>query len=167
MTTLPERRAPETRAEVTLPSTTDILITRDFAAPLALVYRAWTTPDLVRRWWSADMGQTTHAEIDLQVGGRWRYVMVTAGGQEVGFHGVYREIVPETRLVATEIYEGMPDSEGALNTVTFAPHGNGTRLTILVQHAAQADRDAHLHSGMETGMQKTLAWLDDVALSLA
>src|SRR6266516_6281519 len=105
-------------AVVTLPSDTQILITREFAAPKHLVYRAYTEPDLVKRWWSGDRGQVTSIEIDLRVGGKWRYVMVANEGFEVAFHGEYREIVPNERIVSTEVYEGMPDAE-AVDTVTF------------------------------------------------
>ncbi len=152
-------------AVVTLPTDTQILITRKFAAPKHLVYKAWTTPELVKRWWSADMGETTVAEIDLRVGGKWRYVMVADGGFEVGFHGEYREIVLNERIVSTEVYEGMPDGE-SLNTATFTEVDGRTTLTILVQHQSREHRDAHLNSGMETGMQKTLDYLEQVALSL-
>src|ERR671916_2808367 len=121
-------------AKVTLPADEQILITREFDAPKDLVYKAFTTPELVRRWWSAKRGEMTVAEIDLQIVGRWRYVMVTDGGVEVGFHGEYREIVPDERLVSTEVYEGMPDAE-ALDTVTLTEADGRTTLTILVEHA--------------------------------
>jgi uncharacterized protein YndB with AHSA1/START domain len=88
-------------ATVTLPTDEQILITREFDAPKHLVYRAWTTPELVRRWWTARRGEMTTCEIDLRVGGTWRYVMVADGGMEVAFHGEYREIVPDERLVTT------------------------------------------------------------------
>ena len=81
-------------ATVTLPTDEQILITREFAAPRHLVYKAYTTPELVRRWWNAKRGEVTTCEIDLRVGGRWRYVMVTPDGFEVAFHGEYRELVP-------------------------------------------------------------------------
>lgn len=152
-------------AAVTLPTDEQILITREFSAPRHLVYKAWTTPELVKRWWSADMGETTVAEIDLRVGGRWRYVMVTPGRFEVGFHGDYREIVPNERIVSTEVYEGMPEGE-SLNTATFTELNGRTTLTILVQHQSREHRDAHINSGMETGMQKTMDYLEQVALSL-
>ena len=70
-------------ATVTLPTDEQILITREFDAPKHLVYKAWTTPELVKRWWHAKRGEMTVAEIDLRVGGKWRYVMVTADGFEV------------------------------------------------------------------------------------
>jgi len=107
-------------AVVTLPADTQILITREFDAPRRLVYKAWTTPELIKRWWSGGMGEVTIAEVDLRVGGAWRYVMLAGGGFEVGFHGEYREIVPNERIVCTEIYEGAPEGEGALCTYTFA-----------------------------------------------
>lgn len=152
-------------AVVTLPTGTQIQVVREFNAPKHLVYKAWTTPELVKRWWSADMGETTVAEIDLRVGGFWRYVMVTSDGFEVGFHGEYRELVPNEPIVSTEIYEGMPEGE-SLNTATFTEVGGRTILTLLVQHQNREHRDAHLNAGMETGMQKSLDFLEQVALSL-
>lgn len=153
-------------AKVTLPADDQILITREFAAPRHLVYRAWTTPELVRRWWHAERGQMQSCEIDLRVGGAWRYVMTANGGFEVAFHGVYREIVPDERLVSTEVYEGMPEAE-ALTTATFADANGGTALRILVQHATKAHRDAHIESGMEEGLQVALDLAEEVAQSLA
>src|SRR6476659_7988420 len=97
-------------ATVTLPSDTQILITREFNAPKHLVYRAYTTPELIKRWWSGDRGEVTSVEVDLRVGGTWRYVMTANGGFEVGFHGEFREIVPNELLVNTEVFEGMPDA---------------------------------------------------------
>src|SRR4029079_26646 len=82
-------------ATLTLPTDEQILITREFAAPKHLVYKAWTTPELVKRWWNAKRGEVTIAEIDLRVGGKWRWVMIADGGLEVGFHGEYLELVPD------------------------------------------------------------------------
>ena len=152
-------------ATVTLPTDEKILITREFDAPRHLVYKAWTTPELVKRWWSARRGEMTVAEIDLRVGGTWRYVMVTDGGFEVAFHGEYREIVPNERLVSTEVYEGMPDAE-ALDTLTFTEVDGRTTVTLLVQHASKDDRDTHIDSGMEDGLQDALDLLEEVAVSL-
>jgi uncharacterized protein YndB with AHSA1/START domain len=153
-------------ATVTLPADEQILITREFDAPKELVYKAFTTPELVKRWWSANRGEVTIAEIDLRVGGTWRYVMVTTdGGFEVGFHGEYREIVPNERIVSTEVFEGMPDAE-AVNTLTLTEENGRTTLTILVQHASKEHRDAHIESGMEAGMQDALDLLEQVAISL-
>jgi uncharacterized protein YndB with AHSA1/START domain len=152
-------------AVVTLPTDEQVLITREFDAPKHLVYKAWTTPELVRRWWSARRGEMTIAEIDLRVGGLWRYVMIANGGFEVAFHGEYREIVPNERIVSTEVYEGMPNAE-ALDTITFTETNGRTTLTLLVEHATKADRDAHINSGMEDGLQDALELLEGVAISL-
>ncbi|SDH87225.1 Uncharacterized conserved protein YndB, AHSA1/START domain [Actinokineospora alba] len=152
-------------AVVTLPSDTQILITREFAAPKHLVYKAWTTPDLIKRWWAGDRGEVTSIDVDLRVGGTWRYVMVAHGGFEVAFHGEYLEIEPNERLVSTEIYEGMPDGQ-AVNTLTLTEHDGRTTLTVLVQHQTKEHRDAHVDSGMEGGLQEALDHLEQVAVSL-
>ena len=149
-------------ATVTLPADDQILITREFDAPRHLVYEAWTRPELVKRWWHANRGEMTVAEIDLRVGGRWRYVMVTPDGFEVAFHGEYREIVPNERLVSTEVYEAMPDVE-AVDTVTLAEADGRTTLTLLVQHTSKEHRDAHVESGMEDGLQDAFDLLEQVA----
>src|SRR3712207_5302804 len=104
--------AHERRAVVTLPTSTQILITREFDAPKHLVYKAWTTPELIKRWWHAKRGTVTLADVDLRVGGRWRWVMVTRDGHEVAFQGTYREIVPNERLVYTEAFKGAPGGGG-------------------------------------------------------
>ena len=152
-------------AKVTLPTDEQILITREFGAPKHLVYRAWTTPELVSRWWSGGHGEMTVTEIDLRVGGTWRYAMVVEGGFEVGFHGEFREIVPNERIVSTEVYEGMPDA-AAVDTITFTEVGGRTTLEVLVQHSCKEHRDAHIASGMEGGMQKSMDLLEQVAASL-
>jgi uncharacterized protein YndB with AHSA1/START domain len=152
-------------AVVTLPAETQILITREFAAPARLVWRAWTTPELIARWWAGQRGRVTSVEVDLRVGGRWRYVMVTDDGFEVAFHGEYREVAPHERLVSTEVYEGMPEGE-ALNTLTFREAGGRTTLSILVEHSCREHRDAHIESGMEGGMQEAMDLLERVAMSL-
>jgi uncharacterized protein YndB with AHSA1/START domain len=152
-------------AVVTLPTDTQILIKREFDAPRHLVYKAYTTPELIKRWWSGDRGKVTSAEVDLRVGGKWRYVMTANAGFEVAFHGEFREIVPNERLVSTEVYEGMPDGE-ALDTATFAEVDGRTLLTIVMQLANKEDRDAVINSGMEGGMQEAMNHLEEVAASL-
>jgi uncharacterized protein YndB with AHSA1/START domain len=158
-------------AKVTLPTDEQILITREFDAPRHLVYKAWTTPELVKRWWNAKRGEVTIAEIDLRVGGKWRSVMVTEDGIEVGFHGEYRELVPNERIVSTEVYEGLPEGvteeeAATLNTATFTEEDGRTTLTILVQAANKTSRDAIIESGMEAGLQDALDLLEEVAISL-
>jgi uncharacterized protein YndB with AHSA1/START domain len=159
-------------ATVTLPTDEQILVEREFAAPKHLVYKAWTTPDLVKRWWNAKRGEVTLAEIDLRVGGKWRSVMIADGGFEVGFHGEYLELVPNERIVSTEVYEGLPEGvseeDGAtVNTVTFTEADGRTTLTLLIQAANKTSRDAIIDSGMEAGLQDALDLLEHVAISLA
>ena len=153
-------------AKVTLPTDEQILITREFDAPKHLVYRALTTPELVKRWWHANRGEVTIAEIDLRVGGSWRSVAVTEDGFEVGFHGEYREIVPNERIVSTEVYEGAPEGGGTVNTMTLTEEDGRTTLTTLVQAPSKEVRDAIIASGMEAGMQDAMDLLEGVAISL-
>ncbi|HEX2315144.1 MAG TPA: SRPBCC family protein [Thermomonospora sp.] len=157
-------------AIVTLPADEQILITREFDAPRHLVYRAWTTPDLVRRWWAGKRGTMTGVEIDLRVGGRWRYVMTVNDGAELVFHGEFRDIVPDERIVTTEMLQmpGAPDSdEGApVNTITFTEHDGRTTLTLLTQCENKELRDMILASGMEVGMQEQMDLLEELAISL-
>jgi uncharacterized protein YndB with AHSA1/START domain len=156
-------------ARVTLPSKQQILITREFDAPKDLVYRAWTTPELVKRWWAGKRGEVISAEIDLRVGGRWRYVMVASAGQEVAFHGEYHEIVPNERLVNTEVYE-LPGGDGDVHpplvTTTFTEADGRTTLAQLMQCPSQELRDTIIGSGMESGMQEAMDALEEVAISL-
>jgi len=159
-------------ATLTLPTERQILITREFDAPRHLVWRAWTTPELVGRWWHAKRGEVTVVEIDLRVGGHWRQVMVTDNGTEVGFHGQYLEIVPDERLVSTEVYEGLPEGvseeDGAtVNTATFAEADGRTTLTLLIEATSRVSRDAIIESGMEGGLQDALDLLEETARSLA
>ena len=168
MTTMPSSAT----ATLTLPSDEQILITREFDAPKHLVYKAWTTPELVKRWWSGERGEVTVAEIDLRVGGGWRYVMIAHGEFEVAFHGEYREIVPNERIVCTEIYElpGAPPlapEDEPLNIIDFTEAGGRTTLTMLVQTTSRELRDTIVDSGMETGMQESLDRLERVAIALA
>jgi uncharacterized protein YndB with AHSA1/START domain len=153
-------------AVVTLIGDTQVLIMREFDAPKHLVYRAYTEPELIKRWWAGQRGQVTSAEVDLHVGGVWRYVMTANPGFEVAFHGEFREIVPNERLVSTEVFEGRPDAS-ALNTLTLTEKDGRTTLELLVEHSDPADRDAHINSGMEGGMQESYDLLEKVAVSLA
>ena len=160
------------RATVTLPTDRQILIEREFDAPRELVYRAYTTPELVKRWWHAKRGEVMVVEIDLRMGGRWRYLMVTPDGTEVGFHGEYREIVPNERLVTTEVFEGLPEGvaeqdAATLNTATFSDVNGRTTLRILIEAKSKASRDAIIESGMEDGLQDALELLEQVAVSAA
>jgi uncharacterized protein YndB with AHSA1/START domain len=154
-------------ATVTLPSDTQILITRDFDAPRHLVWKAYTTPELVRRWWAGSHGTVTVAEIDLRVGGSYRYVLVSNGDEafEVAFHGEFRAVEPTARLVNTEVYEGAPENTGVVTT-TFTEVDGRTTLTQLCDYGTREVRDAVIDSGMEGGMQSSFDAMDVVVESL-
>ncbi len=156
------------KASVTLPTDTQILIVREFAAPRHLVYRAWTNADLVKKWWGGLRGEMQVVDIDLRVGGKWRYVMRAHGGFEVAFHGEYRELVPSERIVTTEIYEGAPEPpEPPLNIITFRePSPGHTRLELLVLCPNPELRDIIANSGMEAGLQEQMDLLEQLAVSL-
>jgi uncharacterized protein YndB with AHSA1/START domain len=148
-------------AVVTLPSDHEILITRVFDAPAELVFDAWTTPELVKRWWGGDRGEVTEAQIDLRIGGRWRWVMTANGGFEVAFSGEYREIDRPRRLVKSEVFELVPDAE-AVSTTTFEDTDGVTTMSLLVRYPSQQHRDAAIASGMEGGLQVAFDFLEEL-----
>ena len=157
-------------AAVTLPTDEQILITREFDAPKHLVYKAYTTPELVKRWWSGHRGTVQHVEIDLRVGGTWRYVMIATGGLEVAFHGEYREIVENERIVTTEVYAGgppAPEGEDVLNVVPFTEVDGRTTMTVVMEYASKEIRDFVISTGMEAGMQDAFDRLERVAIELS
>jgi uncharacterized protein YndB with AHSA1/START domain len=155
-------------AKVTLPADNQIQITREFEAAPRHVWRALTEPELIKRWWSGDRGTVRSADVDLRVGGSWRYVMTANAGFEVAFHGEYREITAPTRLVNTEAFEGIPDPDAnaALCTATLTETDGRTLLEVLVEHNTRENRDMHIQSGMETGLQESYNHLEEVAASL-
>ena len=156
-------------ATVELPEANQILITREFDASPELVWKATTTPELVKRWWGGKRGEVTDVEIDLRVGGTWRYVMTANAGMEVAFHGEYRELVTNARIVTTEAFEGIPDPDenAALNTITLEELDGRTKMVVLVEHKTAEHRDMHINSGMEGGMQESYDALEQVAIGLA
>jgi uncharacterized protein YndB with AHSA1/START domain len=149
-------------ATVEVRGDTQIWITRGFDAPRCLVWRAYTEPELIARWWAGDRGRVTDIDVDLRVGGTWRYVMVATDGTEVAFHGEYREIVPDERLVSTEVFEMFPDDH-AVDTAAFVEADGRTTLEILVEHTTREARDMHIASGMEGGLQEAMDHLERVA----
>lgn len=153
------------RAVVSLPSDTQVLITRVFDSPRHVVFRAWTTPGLIAKWWHANRGEVTSIDVDLRPGGRWRYVMRAHEGFEVAFHGMYREVVPNEQIICTEVFEGVPEAE-AVTTTTFAEADGRTTVSILVEHKNKQFRDMHVESGMEDGLQDALDLLAGVAADL-
>jgi uncharacterized protein YndB with AHSA1/START domain len=146
--------ADDRSAKVTLPADDQILVVREFHAPPELVFRAWTTPALIKRWYAGRHGTVASVEVDLRVGGTWRYVLRTDASGESAFSGTYREINPGRQIVSTEVFEGVP--EESVNTIGFIPIEEGTKLEILIQHASKANRDAVLKAGIEAGLGQIL-----------
>jgi uncharacterized protein YndB with AHSA1/START domain len=146
-------------ATVTLPSDTEILITRRFEAPRPLVWEALTTPRHLLRWWGPSWCPLVACEVDLRPGGSWRYVCRDEEGNELEWYGTYREVLPPERIVSTETFGGFPDAT-SVNVTTLTEEDGVTVLQTLVQHVSREHRDGHVASGMERGMQETFDRLD-------
>ena len=143
---------------------TELHVVRAFDAPVELLFKAWTTPDLVKRWWGYETSEWFQCDIDLRVGGTWRWV-IKDDSYEVAFRGVYKEISPPHGLVNTELYEGVPgatDDDASLVTTTFDEVDGVTTMTQVSQFALKEHLDAATESGMESGMQVSLDRLEDV-----
>jgi uncharacterized protein YndB with AHSA1/START domain len=148
--------------KVTTPSDREIRMTRLFDAPRQLVFEAMTKPEHVKRWWGR-LGEgysVPVCEIDLRVGGTWRFVNRHPNG-EAAFHGEYREIAPPGRLVFTEIFEEFPDSVSVV-TAEFTDEGGKTRLTATVRYPSLDVRDMVMASGMSTGAGISYDRLEDL-----
>jgi uncharacterized protein YndB with AHSA1/START domain len=158
----------QNRMTMILPSDREIVLSRVFDAPRRLVFEAWTRPEHVRRWYGCGAFELVACEIDLRVGGAWRYTLRESDRLIHTMQGVYREISPPSRLVYTEQYvtPGFTSKE-ALVTVLLAEHDGMTILTSTVLHASKADRDAHLATGMEKGAGTTLDRLAEHLATMA
>lgn len=155
------------RMVLTLPSDREIVITRDFNAPQRRVFEAWTNPQHVRQWYGCGEAHLVSCEIDLRVGGEYRYVLLGPDGAEHVMTGRYLEIVAPDRLVYTERYVSEQfETEEAFVTVTFADRDGRTRLTSTVLHNNAANRDMHLNSGVEQGASLTLDRLEQFLSTL-
>src|SRR3989441_2479571 len=151
--------------KVTLPSETEILITREFDAPRDLVFNAMTDPDLIPRWWGP-RGYTTEVDtMDVRPGGKWRFVHRTPDGPAHGFRGEYREVVPPERIVQTFEYEPMA-GHIFVETATFIEHDGRTLLTVRSVAPSKEDRDGMIQSGMEKGLVETHDRFDELLAEL-
>jgi uncharacterized protein YndB with AHSA1/START domain len=161
--------APQTATTFTLPSDREVTMTRTFNAPRELVFAAYTTPEHVKRWWGFRESTMLVCEIDLRVGGAWRYVTREASGEEVPFKGVYKEIVAPQRLVATEIYDVAPFNEmgPAINTLTLAERGGQTTLNVVTLYPSKEVRDTVIEMGMEVGAAVTMDRLAELVEGMA
>ena len=153
--------------QVTTPSEREIAMTRVFDAPRRLVFDAWTKPELIKRWLGMRGGWSmVVCEVDLRVGGAYRFVWRGPTGTEMGMGGVYREVVPPERLVATEKFDD-PWYEGeALDTAVWVEEGGKTTVTTTVRYASQEVRDAVLKTPMEKGIAESYDKLAELLPSL-
>ena len=155
------------KAQVTMPSDREVKVARSFRAPRALVYRAYTEPQLVQRWLLGPPGWSMPVcEMDVRVGGRYRWRWKSnEDGSEFGFTGAFREVQPGSRLVHTEAYdpgtagEGFPGNE-ALVTVAFTEEAGVTTVTTLIDFGSKEARDAAVATGMTDGMEQSYQMLD-------
>ena len=155
------------KAQVTLPSDSEVKVTRSFRAPRALVYRAYTEPELLRRWLLGPPGWSMPVcDMDVRVGGRFRWRWRSdENGSEFGFTGTFRELQPFAKIVHTEAYEpgtvggGYPGKD-ALVTVTFTEDNGVTTVTTLIDFGSKEARDAAVATGMTDGMEQSYQLLD-------
>jgi len=153
--------------KLTTPTDREISMTRVFDAPRRLVFDAFTKPELVKRWLLGPPGWTMPVcEIDLRVGGAYRYVWRHADGKEMGMGGIYREIVPQERLVCTELFDEAWYPGEALVTTILAEQGGRTTLTSTMLYVSQETRDAVLKSGMERGVAASYDRLEELLVSI-
>ena len=151
------------RMVLTLPSDREIVIMREFNAPRRRVFDAWTDPQQVKQWYGCGELHLVSCEIDLRIGGEYRYVLLGPDGGEHTMTGQYLEIVAPDRLVYTERYVSEQfESDEAFVTVTFVERDGRTKLTSTVLHKNAANRDMHLNSGVEKGASLTLDRLEQL-----
>ena len=147
---------------------TDIVITREFNAPRRLVFDAYTKPELVRRWLGGLEGWSFKVcEIDLRVGGTYRYVWrKESTGYEMGMGGVFREIKPPERLVSTEKFDDPWYPGEGVGTIVLVEQRGKTLMTQTVRYESKAARDAVLQSPMESGVAVSYDRLEELLTSL-
>ncbi len=139
--------------KVTTPTDREIVLTRVFDAPAHLVYKAFTDPELLKRWFGPHGWSLTLCEVDLRVGGAWRYVLKGPDGTTMGMGGVYQEIVPGQRTVHTESFDDYPGD--SVITTVLTEHDGKTTLTATARYESKEVRDAVVESGMEHGAAET------------
>lgn len=135
--------------KVTTPTDREIVLTREFNAPRHLVYEAFTTPELLRRWFGPHGWSLSTCEVDLRVGGGFRFVMRGPDGQEMGMRGTYRELDPPDRSVHVESFDDYPGE--SIVTAVFVEANGRTTMTATVLYESKEVRDAVIASGMEHG----------------
>jgi uncharacterized protein YndB with AHSA1/START domain len=152
--------------EITMPTDREVVLTRVFDAPRSLVFDALTKPELLKRWYGPSGWLLLICEVDLKVGGRWRFVSRRPDGKEIGQKGVYREIVPSERIVNTESWEDWDAGETLVTTV-LAEQGGKTMFTNTLLFPSQEVRDTVVKSGLEHGAAEVYDRLNELLVSIA
>jgi len=149
-----------------IPTDMEVVFTRVVNAPRRVVFDAWTNPKHVPRWMLGPEGWTMPVcEIDLRVGGAWRFVWRKSDGMEMAMTGTYREVVPPERLVSTERWG--PDWPETVNAVVLTEAAGQTTITLTITYPTKEARDAALATGMKEGMEPSYARLDSLLATLA
>ncbi|MDQ2951151.1 MAG: SRPBCC family protein [Chloroflexota bacterium] len=146
--------AQDNTLNITLPSDTEIVMSRAFDAPRELVFRAMWDPQLIPQWWGPRKYETIVDHMDFRVGGTYRFLNKSKSGEIFAFFGEYREIVPNEKVVETFGFEGMPGEPG-LVTYAFTEHDGRCLVTERSIFNSKAQRDGILQSGMEEGARET------------
>jgi uncharacterized protein YndB with AHSA1/START domain len=151
--------------KVTTPTDREIVLTRVFDAPRKLVFEAFTKPELLKQWFGPRGWSLVVCEVDLKVGGGFRFVLRGPDGQQMGMRGVYRKIVPPERSVHMESYDDYPGESQV--TSVFVEQGGKTTLTATILYPSQEVRDIVIKTGMEHGAAETYDKLAELLPSLA
>jgi uncharacterized protein YndB with AHSA1/START domain len=157
---------PSSTLSVSLPSDREIRMTRTFDAPRALVYEAFSKPEHVGHWWGPAGASLPVCEMDFRPGGKWRFVTHETDGNDYGFRGEYREVVPPERIVWTFEFEGMP-GHVSVETMDFQERDGKTTITSTTVFDSVEDRDGMLQSGMETGAAESYNRLEAYLKTMA
>ncbi len=151
-----------TKTTVTMPNDRELVVTRRFSASAKNVFAAYTRPELVKRWLNGPDGWSLEVcEIDLRVGGRFRYEWRSPEGETMGMGGEYREIAAPARLVTTELYDADWTGGETLVTTHFREDGDGTAVATTIRYSSREARDRALETGMTDGMEATYRALDE------
>jgi uncharacterized protein YndB with AHSA1/START domain len=149
--------------QVRTPSDLEIIITRAFDAPRAQVFECFTKPAFLKRWLLGPPGWSMPVcEVDLRIGGGYRYAWRSEGGETMGLTGIFRDVVPNERLVSTEVFDGVPAGGESLVELSFAETNGKTIATYLLTFASPQARDGAIASGMADGMEMGFQRLDEV-----
>ena len=144
-------------------------LTRTIAGPVEIVYRAWTEPELLKRWWAPrSLGVTMYeCRNDVRVGGSYRYVFGKSSAEKMAFTGVFREVVPNERIVMTQVFEPMPDAGEVVITTTFREEDGKTTVTSTSEWPSKEALEGALATGMDRGMKISFEQADELVASLS